>query len=58
MKLPPGFTKEEFKEASDKYLKGLFGIKDTQKADKKSANKEKQRVKPDCACDDVTDKKD
>jgi len=58
MKLPPGFTKEEFKDASDEYLKGLFGIKDKRKAGKKGANKEKQRAKPNCAFDDVTDKKD
>jgi len=58
MKLPPGFTKKEFQETSDEYLKRLFGIKDIKKADKKGANKEKQRAKPDCACDDVTDRKD
>ena len=58
MKLSPGFTKKEFQETSDEYLKGLFGIKDTKKTDKKGANKAKQRAKPDCACDDVTDKKE
>ena len=58
MKMPPGFTKKEFQEASDEYLKGLFGIKSTQKAGKKVANKRKLSGKLDCACDDVTDKKD
>jgi len=56
MKLPPRFTKKEFQETSDEYLKGLFGIKDTKKADKKDANKGKLSDKPDCASDDVTDK--
>ena len=58
MKLPPGFREKEFKEASDEYLKGLFGIKDTRKVGKKDTNKEKQRGKPNCACDNATDKKD
>jgi hypothetical protein len=49
MKLPQGFTKEEFQEASDEYLKGLFGIKDKRKAGKKGANKGKPREKP-CGC--------
>jgi hypothetical protein len=49
MKLPPGFTEKEFKEAFDEYLKGLFGIKVTKKACKKDANKGKRRDKP-CGC--------
>jgi hypothetical protein len=30
MKLPPGYTQKEFKEAFDEYLKGLFGIRDNE----------------------------
>jgi hypothetical protein len=52
------FNEKGYDKAMDKYLKGLYGIKITKKTDKKGANKEKQRAKPDCACDDVTDKKD
>jgi hypothetical protein len=58
MKLPPGFTKKEFQEASNEYLKGLFGVKSTQKVGMKGANKRKLNDKPDCAFDDVTDKRD
>ena len=57
MKLPPGFTEKEFKEASDEYLKGLFGIKDTQKKARKMQTT-KKRGMPNCACNDATDKKD
>jgi hypothetical protein len=52
------FNEKDYDKAMDKYLKGLYGIKITKKAGKKGANKEKQRAKRDCACDDVTDKKD
>jgi len=52
------FNEKGYDKAMDKYLKGLYGIKITKKAGKKSANKGKLSDKPDCACDDVTDKKD
>jgi hypothetical protein len=58
MKMSPGFTKKEFQVASDEYLKGLFGIKDTRKAGNKGANKGKLSGKPDCAGNDADAKKD
>jgi hypothetical protein len=49
------FNEKGYDKAMDKYLKGLYGIKITKKADKKGANKGKPREKP---CDGSIDKKD